>query len=94
MQERGNKNLSPSGKVMISGPAPFSRHAHTLTKKIFSGTLHYNIQYIIPYIIIGGGTCLKVGGPRKIVKFAEMHVQMRACNNCNHSQYCLMFLFN
>ena len=42
--------------------------------------------------IIGSGTCLKVGGPRKIV--TEMHVQMRAGNDCNYSRYCLMFLFN
>ena len=41
---------------------------------------------------IGGGTCLNVGGPRK--KVTEMHVQVRAGNDCKYSQYCLMFLFN
>ena len=41
---------------------------------------------------IGGGTCLNVGGPRKII--TEMHVQMKACNDYNYIQYCLMFLFN
>ena len=53
--------------------------------------LHYNNTNII-----GGGTCLKVGGEggggRKIV--TEMHVQMREGSDCIYSQYCLMFLFN
>ena len=41
--------------------------------------------------VIGGGICLKVGGgTRKII--IEMHVQMRAGNDCNYSQYCSMFL--
>ena len=51
-----------------------------------------HIEFRKTYKSIGGGTCLKVGGPRKIV--TEMHVQMRAGNDCNYSRYCLMFLFN
>ena len=46
------------------------------------------IFLFIPFHI-GGGTCLKEGGPRKIV--TEKHVQMREGSEC---QYCLMFLFN
>ena len=46
--------------------------------------------------MISGRTCLKVGGGgggfdgQELV--AEMHVQMRACNDCNYSHYCWMFL--
>ena len=43
--------------------------------------------------MISGRTCLKVGGGvdgQELV--AEMHVQMRACNDCNYSHYCWIFL--
>ena len=33
------------------------------------------------------------GGRGKYPVATEIDVQMRACNDCNYSQYCFMFLF-
>ena len=39
---------------------------------------------------IGGGTCLKVEGARKILTETDLIEY----NDCDYSQYCLMILFN
>ena len=66
--------------------------------KILPVTLLLQLQdfpQLARIVLIGDGTCLKVGGGGGATKIVtEMHVQTREGSDCNYSQYCLMFLFN